>query len=59
MGIEKLTDKQLDSLHAKCQRMAANSRRLLDQAAKERATREAAKNKAKPRAAPASARRRR
>src|SRR4029079_19074459 len=36
MGIEKLTDKQLDALHAKCQRMAANSQRLLDQAALER-----------------------
>jgi len=47
MGIEKLTDKQLDALHAKCQRMAANSQRLLDQAALERKSREAAKRKAK------------
>src|SRR5512141_1310153 len=29
MGIEKLTDKQLDALHAKCQRMSTNSQRLL------------------------------
>jgi low affinity Fe/Cu permease len=54
MGIEKLTDKQLDALHVKCQRMAANSQRLLDQAALERKNREAAKGKAKPRAAPAA-----
>ena len=45
MGIEKLTDKQLDALHAKCQRMATNSQRLLDQAAQERKGREAAKRK--------------
>src|SRR6187402_1703842 len=30
MGIEKLTDKQLDALHAKCERMARNSNRLLE-----------------------------
>jgi low affinity Fe/Cu permease len=47
MGIEKLTDKQLDALHAKCQRMSANSQRLLDQASKERDSRAAAKRKAK------------
>jgi low affinity Fe/Cu permease len=50
MGIEKLTDKQLDMLHAKCQRMAANSKRLLERAAKERKSREAAKRQAQPRA---------
>ena len=53
MGIEKLTDKQLDALHAKCQRMSANSQRLLDQASQERTSREAAKRKAKSK--PASA----
>ncbi|MGH6909911.1 MAG: low affinity iron permease family protein [Phenylobacterium sp.] len=47
MGIEKLTDKQLDALHAKCQRMSANSQRLLDQAARERKSRETAKRKTK------------
>jgi len=52
MGIEKLTDKELDALHAKCQRMSANSKRLLDQAAQERKSREAAKRKVK--AAPAA-----
>jgi len=48
MGIEKLTDKQLDALHAKCQRMSDNSQRLLDQATQERKSREATKRKAKP-----------
>jgi low affinity Fe/Cu permease len=52
MGIEKLTDKQLDALHAKCQRMSANSQRLLDQASKERDSRAAAKRKAKSDPAP-------
>ena len=36
MGIEKLTDKELDALHAKCERMARNSNRLLEQAKAER-----------------------
>jgi len=36
MGIETLTDKELDVLHRKCSKTAANTQRLLDQAAKER-----------------------
>jgi low affinity Fe/Cu permease len=54
MGIEKLTDKQLDELHAKCQRMAANSQRLLERAAQERKAREAMNRKAARRTAPAA-----
>jgi low affinity Fe/Cu permease len=49
MGIEKLTDKELDLLHNKCERAARNSERLLKRAAAERATRAAAR--AKPRTA--------
>jgi len=41
MGIEKLTDKELDALHAKCERMARNSNRLLEQASAERENRKA------------------
>jgi low affinity Fe/Cu permease len=41
MGIEKLTDTELDALHSKCQRMARNSHRLLAQATAERKSREA------------------
>ena len=52
MGIEKLTDKQLDALHAKCQRMSTNSQRLLDQASKERDSRDAARRKSKSSPAP-------
>jgi low affinity Fe/Cu permease len=51
MGIEKLTDRELDRLHAKCQRMAANSDRLLKQAAAERDARKA-RAKAQSAAAP-------
>src|ERR1700758_293198 len=40
MGIEKLTDRELDVLHAKCQRMSRNTQRLLKQAAAERKSRE-------------------
>jgi hypothetical protein len=51
MGIEKLTDKQLDALHAKCPRMSTNSQRLLDRASQERDSRHAAKKaKSAPRA---------
>ena len=39
MGIEKLTDTELDILHRKCERMADRSHRLLAQAAAERKSR--------------------
>jgi low affinity Fe/Cu permease len=39
MGIEKLTDTELDVLHRKCERMARSSHRLLAQAAAERKSR--------------------
>jgi low affinity Fe/Cu permease len=39
MGIEKLTDKELDILHAKCTLAAHNSQKLLAQATAERAAR--------------------
>lgn len=41
MGIEKLTDKELDHLHSKCSKMANNSQRLLEKAAEEKKAREA------------------
>jgi low affinity Fe/Cu permease len=41
MGIEKLTDKELDLLHAKCARAADNSHRLLKRAEAERNSRSA------------------
>jgi low affinity Fe/Cu permease len=43
MGIEKLTDRELDALHAKCTRAAANSHRILQRAQAERESRQAAK----------------
>jgi len=39
MGIEKLTDKELDTLHAKCSRAALNSTKILEKAEAERASR--------------------
>jgi low affinity Fe/Cu permease len=39
MGIEKLTDKELDTLHAKCARTAATSAKLFEQAEAERISR--------------------
>jgi low affinity Fe/Cu permease len=39
MGIESLTDKELDLLHGKCARAAENSHRLLKQADAERSAR--------------------
>ncbi len=49
MGIEKLTDRELELLHRKCQRMARNSTRLLREAAAEREARLAsAQRKAAP-----------
>jgi low affinity Fe/Cu permease len=41
MGIEKLTDHELDVLHEKCARMARNTQRLMKQAAAERKSRAA------------------
>ena len=41
MGIEKLTDKELDLLHAKCARAASNSHRLMEEAEAERKNRSA------------------
>ena len=55
MGIEKLTDRELDHLHRKCERAAHRSQRLLEQAAAERtarATTRTAKAPAKPAAKP-------
>jgi low affinity Fe/Cu permease len=55
MGIETLTDKELDRLHAKCVQAAETSNRLLDKARAEKMAREArAEGK---RAAPARRRR--
>ena len=55
MGIEKLTDSELDHLHRKCARAARVSQRLLAQATAERkarSTRQTAKAPAKPAAKP-------
>ena len=41
MGIEALTDKELETLHAKCRRAAATSQKLLKQAEAERKARRA------------------
>jgi low affinity Fe/Cu permease len=53
MGIEKLTDKELDTLHAKCSRAALNSARLLEKAEAERAARRQKKPQPKARQKPA------
>jgi low affinity Fe/Cu permease len=64
MGIEKLTDHELDVLHAKCRKAAEASRRLLAKAESERKARlakDAASRRAappKPAVKPAAARRR-
>ena len=51
MGIEKLTDRELDHLHRKCARAAARSHRLLQEAEAERKSRqEASAAKPSPRA---------
>ncbi|HZZ67686.1 MAG TPA: low affinity iron permease family protein [Phenylobacterium sp.] len=59
MGIEKLTDHELDRLHEKCARMSRANQRLLKQAAAERKVRRvaaaAAKAQARPAAKPKSA----
>ena len=56
MGIEKLTDKELDTLHAKCQRAATNSQTILQKAEAERQARKAAKTTPKLAGKPASRR---
>ncbi len=48
MGIEKLTDRELEVLHAKCQRAAVNSQRILKKAEAERKSRQSAKETSKP-----------
>ena len=57
MGIEKLTDRELDVLHAKCQKMAANSHRLLEQTDAEKKSRQGARSKSASKAAAAPRRR--
>jgi low affinity Fe/Cu permease len=47
MGIEKLTDHELEVLHGRCERAAADNARLLKKAKAERASRQ--KTKAPPR----------
>src|SRR3954470_7295687 len=42
MGIEKLTDSELDALHEKCARMSRNSARLMRKASAERKARQSA-----------------
>lgn len=59
MGIEKLTDRELDHLHRKCERAAHRSQRLLEEATAERKSRGVAKAKAKAAPAHAAAKRRR
>ncbi|AYV48575.1 hypothetical protein CFHF_19860 [Caulobacter flavus] len=49
MGIEKLTDKELEALHARCQRDAERSAKIAARAHAERTSRQ--KTKSKPRSA--------
>ena len=57
MGIEKLTDSELDRLHRKCRRMSLNSARLLEQAAAEQKARQASTaRKTRPAGTPARGR---
>jgi low affinity Fe/Cu permease len=51
MGIEKLTDHELDRLHEKCARMSRANQRLLRKAAAERKARRMAAAAAKPKPA--------
>jgi low affinity Fe/Cu permease len=57
MGIEKLTDSELDILHEKCARMSRNNARLLKKAAAERKARQTWGAAGAPATAPAKARR--
>ena len=59
MGIEKLTDRELDHLHKKCVRAASRSHKLLQQAEAERTSRQTVKAAAKPTAVKTPARGRR
>jgi len=59
MGIEKLTDKELDTLHGKCTRAAAVSQNLLKQADAERLARQHSKTRPKSPKPTSTARRRR
>jgi low affinity Fe/Cu permease len=56
MGIEKLTDKELDLLSEKCARASRNSQRLLEKAAGERQSRQAKATTPKPKRTPRKAR---
>ena len=47
MGIEALTDRELDQLHAKCAKMALNSARIADKAQAEKMSRHAKPAKSK------------
>jgi low affinity Fe/Cu permease len=57
MGIEKLTDRELDILHSKCQKMAENTHRLLRKAEAERKSRAAASAGPRPKTAASRPRR--
>ena len=46
MGIEKLTDKELEALHIRCQKQAEHSAKIATKAQAERASRTATKTKA-------------
>jgi low affinity Fe/Cu permease len=46
MGIEKMTDKELELLHTKCQRAATNSQRILAKTVAERSARQGTGNSA-------------
>jgi low affinity Fe/Cu permease len=59
MGIEKLTDKELDLLHVKCVRAARNSQRILERATAEREARVAKSKTPKAKGRPAAASRKR
>jgi low affinity Fe/Cu permease len=50
MGIEKLTDRELDLLHSKCARAATNSAKLMKKAEVERQVRQQRKVTAQPKA---------
>jgi low affinity Fe/Cu permease len=53
MGIEKLTDRELEVLHARCAKAAARSQALLDKAEAERRSRTKPKSHPKPKPRPA------
>jgi len=57
MGIEKLTDQELDRLHEKCARMSRSTQRLLKKAQAERKSRETSRGAAVSKAKEAPAKR--